>query len=492
MGCGDTAPFFPQCIPGRVAAKKLHGFAICLALGWFFFFTMPGNSAPFSATNSAPENSGEFLELLDGSTLHGQLGSIEAGKGLSWIYPDAKQPIGLTPENLAAIRFPVGANTAVPDSESTCQFRFVNGDEFFGNLLSLNETELELQTWFGGKFKTSRDMVRSIRFQPKGANPIYEGPTGSEGWQIGRNPNTVGWEYRGGAFIGNSPGTLGRDLKLPDASRIEFDMSWSAPFNLLFCIYTGVTDGFNYNASSYMYYITPGNISLQRISAGSGSTTLGRSDPIPAMLSKKKVHLEFRANKEENFLEVLVDGKSANQWTDPAGWVGKGTGILLYAQTDGAAVKISNIKVYEWDGKPGPEVATNAVSGEDQLYLVNRDKVVGKVTGLRDGKLKITAREASLEIPLPRVTQIFFANMATNPVAPSPWEIQALVSGGGTISFALEKWSPEKVSGQNKTFGKISLNSRSIRQIRFNPGKLQLAAEDADPVQDLIWEGDEK
>ena len=457
-----------------------------------FLLAMEGLAAEAPSTNSAPEKSGEFLELLDGSTLHGRLRSIDSDKGLSWVYTDAKQPIEVKPENLGGIRFSVAENATATGSESTCQFRFVNGDEIFGNLLALNETELELQTWFGGKFKTPRAMVRSIRFQPKGATPLYEGPTGREGWQLGRNPNTIGWEYRDGAFIGNSAGTLGRDLKLPDASRIEFDLGWSAPFNLLFSIYTGVTDGFNYNTSSYMYYITPGYISLQRINAGSGSTTMGRSDPIPTMLLKKKVHLEFRANKEENILEVLVDGKPANQWIDTAGWVGKGSGILFYAQTDGAAVKISNIKVYEWDGKPGAEVATNAVSGEDQLHLVNRDKVSGKVTGMRDGKLQFASKEASLEIPLARVTQIFFANMVTNPVAPSPWEIQAMVSGGGTISFALEKWSADKVSGQNKTFGKISLNSRSIRQIRFNPGKSKLTSEEIDPVEDLIWEGDEK
>ena len=463
---------------------------ICLCS--IFFLAMQGFGAETHSTNGATEPSGEFLELLDGSTLHGQLRSIDSDKGLSWVYANAKQPIEFKPDNLGAIRFPVVERATSPASESVCQFHFVNGDEFFGNLLALNETELALQTWFGGKFKGPRALLRSIRFQPKGATALYEGPTGREGWELGRNQNTLGWEYRDGTFIGNSAGTLGRDLKLPEASRIEFDLGWDAPFNLLFSIYTGVTDGFNYNTSSYMYYITPGYISLQRINAGSGSTTMGRSDPIPAMLAKKRVHLEFRANKEENFLEVLVNGKPVNQWTDTAGWVGKGSGILFYAQNEGAALKISNIKVYEWDGKPGAEVAANAVSGEDQLYLVNRDKVSGKVMGMRDGKLQFASKEAVLEIPLARITQIFFANTAANLATRSPWEIQAMVSGGGTISFALEKWGNDKVSGQNKTFGKISLNSRSIRQIRFNPGKPKLTSDEMDTVEDLIWEGDEK
>jgi len=478
---------------GFVPVKKRirNSLANCLAGCLVFFFAICGSSAAEPSPNQS-RNSDDLLELLDGSTLHGRLGSIDSGKGLSWIHPDAKQPIEFKPDNLSGIRFPSGEKTIAAPSASTCQFRFVNGDEFFGNLLALSETEMEVQTWFGGTFKTPRDSVHYIRFQPKGATALYEGPAGTEGWKFSQNPNSVGWVYRDGAFIGDSAGTLGRDLNLPDASRIEFDLEWKAPFNLLFSIYTSVTDGFNYNSSSYMYYLTPASISLQRISAGSGSTTLGRSDPIQAMIAKKKVHLEFRANKAENFLEVLVDGKPANQWTDSAGWVAKGTGLLIYAQNEGAGLKISNLRVYEWDGRPGAEVATNGRTGEDQLFLINRDKVLGKLKGLHDGKLQFATKEAALDIPLPRVTQVFFANDATNMAASSPWETQALVAGGGTISFALEKWSNEKISGQNKSFGKISLNTDSIRQLRFNPGKSKRQSEDMQAVEDLIWEGDEK
>src|SRR5690606_34700030 len=121
----------------------------------------------------------------------------------------------------------------------------------------------------------------------------------------------------------------------------------------------------NYNSSSYMFYINPGSVSLQRINAGTGSATLGRTETIMPMLSKKNVRMEFRGSKSENLIELLVDGKLVNQWKDNAGWVGNGSGILFYAQTDGADVKISNIKVSEWDGNSGGESGTNAPVSED-------------------------------------------------------------------------------------------------------------------------------
>ena len=442
-------------------------------------------------TNTLVELPGELLELLDGSTLHGRLRSIDSDQGLKWENHSAKKPIDFKPDNLAWVRFPNANETAAPSSEPTCQFRFANGDEFFGKLLSLDENELELETWFGGKFKTPRATVRSIRFLPKGSAAIYEGPTSLQGWNAGAPPNPQAWKYEDGALIASASGTIGRDLKLPDSSRLEFDLAWNAPFNLLFSFYTAGLTGFNYNSSSYMFYITPGNISLQRIAAGTGSSTLGRSETIPAMLTKKKVHLEFRANKEENFLEVLVDGKSVNQWRDTAGWVGKGSGVLFFSQNEGS-VKISNIKASEWGGKPGAEIATNAPTDEDQIHLINRDRVAGKIASLSNGNLKFTSTAAALEIPLQRVSQVFFRGGGTNLIQRAPWEIQASVSGGGTISFALEKWNSDKILGQTKNFGPISLNSKTIRQIQFNLNQSKAAAGEASSADDVIWEVDEK
>ncbi len=454
---------------------------VCLTVG--------GQTNSTAPTNAVEGSAGEVLELLDGSLLHGRLRAIDSSKGLTWEHPEAKQPFDFKPENLAWVRFPRATALTAPTSQTTCQFRFANGDEFFGNLIALNETELELETWFGGRFKTPRASLRSIRFFPKGVATVYEGPTGIEDWKLGKNQTPKAWRYSEGAFIANSAGTLGRDLQLPEASRLEFDLAWNAPFSLLFSYYTGVFDTFNYNSSSYMFYINPGSVSLQRINAGSGSATLGRTETIMPMLAKKNVHMEFRGSKAESLIELLVDGKLVNQWKDSAGWVGKGSGILFYAQTDGADVKISNIKVSEWDGNSGGESGTNAPVTEDQIHLANRDKVSGKLTSLQEGKLKITTPAAALDIPMQRVTQVLFSGETTNANPLSPWEIQASVSGGGKISFALEKWDNEKIFGRNKNFGPISLNSATIRQIRFNPGKAK--TEESGSPSDVIWEVNE-
>ncbi len=444
-----------------------------------------------AAANGSGQESGEILDLLDGSTLHGRLRSIDVTKGVSWEHPQAKRPFEFAPDNLATIRFSHPDKNPARRTDPISQFRFANGDEFFGNLISINETEVELQTAFGGKFKTPRATLSSIRFFPKGAAPIFEGPTGLEGWTVGKTQSTNTWVYRDGTFVANASGTIGRDLNLPAASRLEFDLAWTAPFNLLFSFYTGNFENFNYNNSSYMFYITLGNISLQRINAGAGSSMMGRTESIGAMLANKKVHLEFRANKADGTLEVLVDGKLINRWIDTAGWVGNGSGILFYSQND-SAITVSNLKVSEWDGRPQNEATTNSTSAIDQLLLANNDSVSGKLTSVAAGNVKFVSSSAPLEIPLQRVTHLLLGSGAkTNSAPRNPWEVQVALAGGGTISFNLEKWGPETISGQNKDFGKISLNSPSVRQMRFNPDKSKTPSGQAGLNDDILWEDHE-
>ncbi|MEO6181670.1 MAG: hypothetical protein ABIP71_00895, partial [Verrucomicrobiota bacterium] len=225
---------------------------------------------------------------------------------------------------------------------------------------------------------------------------------------------------------------------------------------------------------------------------GAGSSTMGRTETINEMLTKKKVHLEFRANKTDGTLEILVDGKLVNRWKDTAGWVGSGSGILFYSQND-SAITMSNLKVSEWDGRPGAEGTTNAPNSVDQLFLANNDSVSGKVTSITAGNVKFATSSASLEIPLQRVTHVFLGGGAkTNSIPRDTWEVQASLAGGGTISFDLEKWGPEKILGQNKHFGKVSLNSQSVRQMKFNPDKRKTTPGQLGVSEDIIWEGHEE
>src|SRR5262245_19651228 len=100
------------------------------------------------------------LEFLDGASLHGRLRSMSPERGVGWEHPEAQQLIEFRPANLASIVFD-NVKPIVTPSKPTCRFRFLNGDELYGNLSVITEGTVELETWFGGSLQAPRDMVQS-------------------------------------------------------------------------------------------------------------------------------------------------------------------------------------------------------------------------------------------------------------------------------------------------------------------------------------------
>jgi hypothetical protein len=464
--------------------------SVALLLVWLVGFS----ASALRAAEPAAEGShslaagpvGDLLQFLDGSSLHGKLQTIRPSAGVDWLHPAATGPIVFRPTNIAWIRF-AGAKPVVASGRPSCRFRFNNGDEVFGNLTSIDQDDLELETVFGGALKTSRPAVQSVTFLSKGYSILYEGPVNADGWVQGKSPH--GWDYRDGAFVASGAGTLGRDFGLSGSASFSFDLSWNGHFSLILALYTPVLDRFDYSSSSYMFYLNPGYITLQRVQGGAGAVNLGQAQ-IPEMIKKNRLHIEIRANKEDATLAMFVDDHLVQRWKDNAGFVGQGSGIVYFAQLDGPSIRVSNIKLAQWDGDLGLDVSTNAPTKEDLIYLVNRDKVTGKLRALKDGTLSIEAAQTALEIPLSRVSQISLATPTTNTAPAAPGELRAFFAGGGIVSFQLQDWKADRVSGRSPNFGEVDFRADSIRQLQFNLDRPKPAADDVEILDPEVWDSE--
>lgn len=429
----------------------------------------------------------DLLQFLDGAALHGKLHSVDLEQGLQWEHPAARQVLKLKPTGLAWIKFEQ-AQRVETESQPTCWFQFNNGDEIFGRLKSLDAEKLQLETWFGGNLEAPREALESVTFFSKGYSILYEGPNGVDGWKL--SPGPRGWRYSDGAFLAKNVGILGRDLKLSGSSSIEFDLAWNGHFSLSFILYTEAFDRFDYSVNSYMFHMAPGYVNLQRVQVGSGVLSLGPQVQIPDMIKKNKVRLQIRTNAGDATISLWADGVLAHRWKDPSGFVAKGSGIVFSSQMEGPTLRLSNFKVAQWDGSFEPEPAPASPAKEDAIFLANRDKVGGRLQGIKDGQVTFAIPMAMLEIPLPRVTQIFLAQTKTNATAPAPWEIKVEVAGGGTVAFRLDKWSEDRVAGTSSNFGRMAVNPLSIRRVQFNLEKHK-KAEDAELTDGEAWDVNE-
>jgi hypothetical protein len=443
------------------------GVLLCLA-------ALTGLPAASAAALTEAEPRGSVLELVDGSTLHGQLEHMDPEHGLSWIYPEAREPIHFQPACLDSIRFAHADNVVL---SPTCHLRFANGDELYGSISSLDDGRLGFSTWFGGAMSIPRAAVRAITFLARNYRIIYEGPYDAGGWIIG-NTSLQTWTYRDGCFIGAGSGTLARELSLTNSSTIEFDLAWTGPFDLRVDPYCTALDHVEYNRGSYVVEFSPKQITLRHLHP-LGPANVFASVALPGGGDKGKIHAVIQCNKDEGTLSVFVNDLLVKSWKDDAGFNGGGTGLLFQEDaTVGVAVKLSNFRIAQWEGRYEPDTSI-AATNSDAVHFINHDRANGTITAIKDGKVTLALGATTLNVPLERVTQINFAG-AIAPAPPSgPWQVRARFPGGGSLSFQLQQWDDRSISGKSAIFGPLAFQPGAIRQLEFN---LNRSREDAATV----------
>lgn len=428
------------------------------------------------------------LRLLDGGSLQGRLVSMEPERGLAWQHPDAAEPMVFAPANLAWIN--LGEVSSEPDqsqASATSRLRFHNGDEVFGDLIRLDTNSVELRTWTGENLKCPRSSIRSLVRFPKGYQVKYEGPGSTNGWQ--QPPPGRAWALEAGALTAKGIGLIGRDLGIKQSSSIEFDLAWTGQFNMMMAIYSEVSDRLEYiyNRSSYLFFLSPGFVTLQRVQAGTGTTQLGYVQ-VTQMLQRNPVHLEVRTSREDATITLLVNGTIAQRWKDGGGFVGQGSGLVLYNQMDAAPIRIHNLRATEWDVRLDLEPGEDVGRTNDLVRLANRDLVVGDVFRIQAGLIDLQSPEASVRIPLDRVSTMAFAGGPPADSRPPAWGIRTFFSRGGNLSFNLEQWTTNRVRGQSSIFGAIDVRQRDIQRVYFNLHRATESVGNLDITGDDIWE----
>lgn len=417
----------------------------------------PQNAQPMPMSSV----SGDLLQFLDGSFMHGGLKSMDTSSGLSWENPAAKQPIDLQPSHIDSIRFDHAGSVVF---SPTSRVHFANGDDLYGTVNSLDSSRLGFSTWFGESRAIPREAVQSITFLSGNYHIIYEGPDNASGWIVGnRNPDS--WTYRDGTFISSSTGSLGREFKLSGSATIEFDLAWSDLFDLQVNLYY---DNQNYG-NSYLLDLTRDQASLRAVDTGQLAPLRAfGTAPLPPLAGKDHARFTIQANKDEGTIALFADGKLVKRWKDENGFSATGGGILFMQQDlSGGVLKLSNITVSEWSGRYEPETA-GVPTNSDVIRFINHDQASGKIEAIAGGKVRLALGEAHLEIPIQRVTQINFAEIPSSPPRNGPWEVRAQFARGGSVSFQLEKWGEKEVSGRSPIFGQLAFAPGQIRRLEFN------------------------
>lgn len=457
---GDAlrAIFFACALPLGAAAQQLQFVAPFQALG--NGLVAPQNQRPPSAFK--PQ--GDVVEFIDGSMLHGKLQQMDVAHGLAWDNPNAKSPIHFQPNHIDFIRFE-RADTV--NLSPACHLRFANGDDVFGAITSLDTNQLGLSTWFGGTITIPRSAIRGITFLSKNYAILYEGPYDASGWVFGIANMPQSWSYHDGWFTSQATGILGRQLALTNSSTIEFDLGWSTSLDLDVQLYTDALERMEHNNGSFVLQFTPSQILLTQSHALGALRNFGAA-PLPDTGGKNRFHVTIQCNQQEGTLSVFVNDVLAKVWNVEPGFHPTGSGILFLQEGfAGGTVKLGNIRICQWEGGFDPDT-TSPATNSDSIHFVNHDRASGKIEGIKNGEVALGMGDTILHIPIQRVTQINFAASNELAEASSPWEVRAHFPGGGSLSFQLEKWDDNTISGRSSIFGLVAFQARAVREMEFN------------------------
>lgn len=451
--------------------------AAALAIG-LFLAALPDASgaAPDTASQSRARQSREALLFRNGDLLYGALESVRPETGVRWRHTDVENAIEFAPDNIAEIHFPNRPRVPI-SSPSACRLQLSNGDELDGNVVLYDGEKAVLETWYAGEVTVARKMIQSIvPVLPEGA-VVYEGPTGLEGWTIGKVVSALGdageWKYRNGAFYATNAASIARDVNIPDMARIEFDLAWKGVFQLAFAIYTDYMQPINLaNKDTEPQFA--GFYSLQLNSFSANLLPVKKNDPlrylgqvsVPAFNQKNAAHVEIRASKPARSVALYVDGQLIKQWIDTEEFAGEGKGVRFVHQGQGR-IRLSHFRISEWNGQSDEKLVGVGEVKQDVARLRNGDKVSGDVLNIQDGKMIVSTGGTQLTVPLSRVKQIDFASPGTERKTDDAANIRAVFTRGGSVTFQLVEWEGGKIVGTSPNFGQLAFDSTAFSKVEL-------------------------
>ncbi len=424
-----------------------------------------------TTTATSPDGSGgdgsqsDTLKFFGKDVLSGKLISFTPEKLLVWTHPDAEKPIEFKTANLKEIALS-GKQPAAPAGTSTV--RLTNGDILKGSIVKLDAENLLLKTWYAGDLKISKKMLKEI-LPASVSSAIYEGPNDVKEWTMDNQSGGRGGKLEVSNKTLSIPGncTVGRDMKLPDMAKIEFDMATGQNSNVNVFLYADQMQ--RHSGNSYILNISNNYIYLQRYSRNEGSDSLGQGE-CRRMMDKSMAHFTILVNKKTKSFTIMVNGNLAQQATDNRGdFCGKG-GIISFYNSGGYnnTLKLKNISVSKWDGRIPNAAPESDESTKDNIVFSNEDKVTGKLKSIESGQITFETEFASLNVPMERAKTIRFSNEGSQVAKRNANDIKAFFSSDESMTMDIQKIADGKMTGKSENFGTAEFSLNAFKKLALN------------------------
>lgn len=379
------------------------------------------------------------------------------------------------------------ANTPEIPANYETVVTLTNGDTLHGQLASVTDQAIELDTWYAGKLSINRLTVENVKIvdRPK---VLFRGPDSLDGWTRTGNQRDRAWTYEGGSFVSNAAGGISRDLQLPEQCRIAFDLEWRTKLRLRMVCCSDRIDS-DSPANAFELVIQQRFLYLRKRWSTDKRTEqniLGPSQNVSEFNENEKARVEFCIDRKKGVYNLIVDGRSVALWNDNEPKAGTmGGGLHFISEEMNNNLRISRIEVTPWDGvveqMPDPEDLNAAERQENEekerkekeaaggrMILRNGDSLAGEVLGIRDGIMKVKTQFSELDLPVSRLKTISLKPVPLETAILKNGDVRAWFPDGSRVVFRLDSSTADGLTGFSQNFGTATFQRAAFSRIEFN------------------------
>lgn len=379
----------------------------------------------------------------------------------------------------------VSLSPALPENKAdhAATVTLTNGDSIRGQLASVTDTAVSLDTCFAGRMSFNRPMVSGLKIEEH-TDFLYRGPSGLDGWhQTAKNP---AWTYKNSAFRSSGEGGIAHGDLLPEECSVSFNATWKGDAIRLRVILFSNDPTTENPDSGYDFSFMRGNVTARNCKT---EGYLGSAQS-QALMQNDRVHVEIRTSMKTNRIALFIDGRIVEVWNDPeVGQAPFGRGIHFISGGP-QPMRISDIRVTRWDGvveqmpeprpgfrprlgfadfeedeKPEPESKS---APEARMELANGDSLAGEVSSIENGTITVRSLLGDIRLPVARLRTVLLKPVEMESAKRYNGDIRAWFPDGGSIVFRLESSGNGTLTGSSQNFGTATFKTAAFSRIEFN------------------------
>lgn len=421
-----------------------------------------------------------MIRFANGDHVTGSMVALEAEQ-LVWDSPLFAHPCRfLTAQTLSVLLPPHAPQGPTQGHEITVAF--TNGDQIRGQLAEVSAERVMIDTWFAGRLALNRRMVDNATIEE--AAPIrYRGPNSMDDWVCA--PRSNPWKYASFAFHSLAPGSIAKADALHDSSSLTFDAEWDADALSLKVVLFSPDPTTRNPESGCEIRMNRGSVILrncadQSFLGSTHSTVLAQSN---------RARIEIRANRLTGKVAVLINDQLLDVWQSENFKMAPPSHALHFITDDASSIRISGIRIAEWDGEidqpipaqagfrpfqlgrnaPPTEVpAAEKTPAPGRMQLNNGDSLEGKVTSIQDGKVTIETSLGAVTLPVQRLRTIALPPAPREEAYRWNGDVRAWMPDGASIVFRLDSVDHDTITGTSDHFGTATFRRDAFQRIDFN------------------------